>query len=131
MLKANFTTGTEIPANTDLPLTIMENTNRRARVNNNTVEFLRSGDLYTVNAILVANASAAAPVTAQLFRNGTAVPGALATAVPAAVGDAVTLPMQDAFRIVAALYGDLANISVRCTAAVTPVGGNIIVKFER
>lgn len=131
MLKANFTTGASVPANTDLPLTIMDNTNRRARVRDNTIEFLRSGDLYTANAILVANASAASAVTAQLFRNGTAVPGAIATVVPAAVGDAMTFPLQDAFRIVAALYGDLANISVRCTAAVTPVGGNIIVKFER
>jgi len=133
MLKANFVTGTQIPANTNIPLITVKNTNDRVMVDttDNTVKFLRTGDLYTVDAILTATAATAASVTAQLYENGNPIPGAIATVVPAAVGDAMTFPLQDIFRVVPAPFGEMADISVRCTAAVTPTGGNVIVKFER
>lgn len=133
MLKANFVIGTQVPANTNIPLTTVKNTNDRVVVDgtDSSIKFLRAGDLYTVDAILVANSSSAAAVTAQLYVNGEPVPGALAIAVPAASGDAMTFPLQDIFRVVPTVYGELLEVSVRCSAAVTPAGGNVIVKFER
>ena len=133
MLKANFVTGAIVPVNTNIPLATVKNTNDRAIVDNtdSSIKFLRLGELYTVNAILVATASAAAPVTAQLYENGVAVPGAISTAVPAAIGDAMTFVLQDAFRVVPTTFGELADVSIRLDQAVTPTGGNVIVKYER
>lgn len=133
MLKANFVTGTQVPANTNIPLTVVKNTNNRVGVDttDNTVKILRPGDLYSVDAVLVATASAATPVTAQLYENSNPIPGAIATVVPAAVGDAMTFPLQDIFRVLPAPFGDYADISFRVNQAVTPTGGNVIVKFER
>lgn len=129
MLKANFVTGTSIPANTNIPLVTIKNTNDRAVVDTTdaSITFLRIGDLYSVNAILVATASAATPATAQLYENGVAVPGAIASVVPAAVGDEMTFVLQDAFRVIPSTFGSLADVSVRVDQAVTPTGGNVIV----
>lgn len=133
MLKANFVTGTVVPANTNIPLLTMKNTNDRAVVDNTdaSIKFLRAGDLYTVNAVLVATAGAATPATAQLYENGVAVPGAISTVVPVASGDAMTFVLQDVFRVVPSNFGDLADVSIRVNQAVTPTGGNVIVKYER
>jgi len=133
MLKANFNTGAVVPASTNMPLTTIKNTNDRVVVDktDNSVKFLRIGDIYTVNAVLVATSSAATPVTAQLYENGVAVPGAISTAVPAAVGDAMTFVLQDAFRVIPGTFGELADVSIQCSENVTPTGGNVIVKYER
>lgn len=133
MLKANFVTGTQVPANTNIPLVAVKNTNRRAVVDgtDNTIKIVKSGDIYSVDAVLVATASAATAATAQLYENGNPVPGAIATVVPAAVGDAMIFPLQDIFRVIPAPFGEYADISFRVNQAVTPTGGNVIVKFER
>lgn len=132
MLVANFITGTEVPANTNIPLVAVKNTNNRTQVNsaNNTISFYKTG-LYDLNAILVVTDVAAGNVTAQLYRDGVAVPGATASATSAATTDLITLPLQDAFAVINAMCGSLANVSIQCDVAVTPTGGNVIVEFER
>ena len=132
MLVANFITGTAVPANTNVPLVAVKNTNNRTRVNsaNNTISFYKTG-LYDLNAILVVTDVAAGNVTAQLYRDGVAVPGATASATSAATTDLITLPLQDAFAVINEMCGSLANVSIQCDVAVTPTGGNVIVEFER
>lgn len=130
MLIANFNVGTTVPANTNIPITVVKRTNTRARVNSvdNTIEFVSQG-LYIVDSILVAEATAIGDISAQIYRDGQPVSGAVARGSVAAVGDFVTLPLQDAFRVVVSEFGDLANVSVRCDVAITPEGGNIIAEY--
>lgn len=130
MLIANFVIGTTVPANTNIPITLVKRTNTRSRINSvdNTIEFISKG-LYIVDSILVAEATAIGDITAQIYRDGQPVLGAIARGSVEAVGDFVTLPLQDAFNVVLSEFGDIANVSVRCDVAITPEGGNIIAEY--
>lgn len=59
---------------------------------NNAVSLLKEG-FYAVDATVVATAAAAGTLTATLYQDGTAVPGATVSAAAAAAGDAVTLTL--------------------------------------
>lgn len=130
MFKGNFVVGTQIPANTNIPIQTILKTNSRISNDtvNNTLQFNTSG-LYKVNANLVVGTVTGTSVMAQLYENGVPIVGATAQSDITSGTGVATLPLQDAFRVVSTLTPNLANVSVRCNLAVTPIGGNVIAEY--
>lgn len=133
MLRALVTAGA-YTANTNIPLTLDAATNNKATLitsgtDANTIR-LNTWGLEDIKANIVFTATAAGDVTAQLFADGVAVPGALATYTAAAAGT-VTFNINDVLRVVPALYPEFANISVQINAAGTLVGGAVVAEYRR
>jgi len=131
MFKGTFVTGTQISANTNIPITTVFNTNDKINNNNGVIQILQSG-LYKADANLVITGVAdATNVTAQFYADGVAVAGATGSATSGGTTNLITLPLQDAFRVVSTLPNNTASLAIQCNVAVTPTGGNIIVAYER
>ena len=131
MFKGNFTTGSEVTANTNIPITQIWNTNNKISLSTDNTIQLKANGLYIANANLVVTNVAVGNVTAQIYADGVAVNGAIASATSGATTDLITLPLQDALRVVLDNTNSFANISVQCNVAVTPTSGNILVWYER
>lgn len=132
MFEGNFTTGAEILANTNIPITQVFNTNNKIRLNNteNTVEILKNG-LYKATIELSGESSVAGTTVAQLYADGQPIQGASSSVTASAVDDEVSFSLQKALRVLFTTVPNVVNISVRCDQDFTVTSGNIIVGYER
>jgi len=80
-------------ANSQIPFgTVVRRFGRDCRLDGPSISLI-GGGYYDVNISLSIAPTAAGEITAQLYRDGVAVPGALATETASAAGDLVTLPI--------------------------------------
>lgn len=99
------------------------------RLSGNAIECEGQG-YYVVDAVVSVAPTAAGGVTVALYKNGTAIPGAIAYATVATAGDYVTLPIETTIRqgcccdsadsltvVLLAGAGNVANVSVRVEKA--------------
>ena len=96
-------------------------------LNGSTINITEPG-YYDVNVSVTAAATAAGAVTATLFNNGVAVPGAMASATAAAAGDIVNLSFESVVRVPCG--GNSAALSVILTGTASTVS-NIAVVVDK
>lgn len=82
---------------------------------------------YDVDVNLTVQPTAAGPVTATLFKDGVAVPGAIATSTAAAAGDSVNLNISALVRQAGCCAG-LSTLTVQLSAAATITNAAIVVE---
>lgn len=131
MFKGIITADVAATASTNIPFTVVRNTNNNTAYNSQTnVVTLNAPGYYDISAVLVATSASAASVTAQLMVNGVAVPGAEST-VALAAGGAGTFSLIDNERVDVAELPAKANISIQFDAAVTVNNGVLLVETRR
>lgn len=126
MLKCLITAGAYTSGN--IPITVLKNTNSNYSVSNNAISILNSG-ITDVKANIVFTATSTDPVTVQLYADGAAVPGALATITPVS-GSTYTLHINDVVKTIPSL-SSYATISIQLSEACTLVGGDLICEYVR
>ncbi len=125
MLRAKVTSGS-YTASTNIPLTLLQSTNSKASLSNNTV-LLRTSGIKNVKANVVFTPTSAGTITLSLLSNGTAIDGAVYTETVADSGTA-TFIINDSLKIVNNLSGNIANVSLQLNANGTLVDGVVIVE---
>lgn len=125
MLRAKVTSGS-YTASTNIPLTLLQSTNSKASLSNNTV-LLRTSGIKNVKANVVFTPTSAGTITLSLLANGTAIDGAVYTETVADSGTA-TFIINDSLKIVNNLSGNIANVSLQLNASGTLVDGVVIVE---
>ena len=127
MIKTLLTAGSVV-ANTNVPLTLLVNTNSKTSLGTNAIVLNTTG-LWDVKANIVFTATATGDVTARLFADGVAVSGALETTT-VATGDDYTCHINDVVRTVPSIGGNVA-LTLQFDQAVTIVNGDFIVEYAR
>lgn len=132
MFKGTVNNTTTITANTNIPLTVVYNTNSNTAYSssNNTVIIRKSG-FYDVKGQFVLTDVAAGDVSIQMYSNDTAIPEAIATATSTAATDFITLPLTDMFRVLPTPLPEFANLSFRVSDDATIDAGVVTVERVR
>lgn len=131
MFKGIINGGGTVPVLTNVPFTVVRNTNANTRYDSTTNEIVieRAG-YYDVKATLIATSTPGATVTAQLYANGTPIEGAMSTYVLAAT-ETATFPIIDNIKIDPTLDVTKARLSIRFDEAVEVSDAIIIVEKVR
>jgi hypothetical protein len=131
MFKGIVIGDTAVAANTNVPFTVVRNTNRNTAydIQDNAVNINAPG-YYDISATIVATSTAAATVTAQLFANGVPIPGATSTFTIAAAGTG-TFTLIDNEKVDLTNIQSLANISIQFDAAVTVNDAVLLIETRR
>lgn len=131
MFKGIISADTAVAANTNVPFTVVRNTNSNTAYNSSTnVVELNSPGYYDISATISATSTAGGTVSAQLLADGVAVPGAQSTISLAAAGIG-TFTLVDNERVDQASVLSQANISVQFSAAVTVNDAVLLVETRR
>lgn len=126
MLKCLITPGAYTSGN--IPITVLKNTNANYTVANNAIS-IESAGITDVKANIIFTATSTDAVTAQLYADGTAVPGALATITPVS-GSTYTLHINDVVKTILAI-ANFATLTIQLSEACTLVGGDVICEYVR
>lgn len=119
MFKGIILSDTTVITNTNIPFSVVRNSNGCTRYDstNNAVQITSSG-YYDILANIVATSTPGGTITAQLFADGVAIPGALSTITVGATGTA-TFTIIDNEYVAQAMNNNYVEISVRVNSGVT------------
>lgn len=118
-------------ANTNIPFTTVWNTNGNTRYNQATNEVgLLTPGYYDVTAQLNVNSTAGGVVSAELIKNGIAVPESIST-FNIAAGESATFTIIDTIKVVPTDENAIANIAVRLTTVGETVNTGVLTIEKR
>lgn len=131
MFKGIINGGGTVATNTNVPFTVVRNTNANTRYDATTNEtIIEKSGYYDVKANLVATSTPDATITAQLYANGNPIEGALSTFTVAGT-ETATFTIIDNIKVEPTFDTNNVRLSIRFDGAVDVTGGIILVQKVR
>lgn len=131
MFKGIVNNGGTVALSTNVPFTVVRNTNANTRYDATTNEIvIEKSGYYNVMATLVATSTPDATVTAQLFANGNAIDGALSTFTITGT-ESATFTIIDNIKVEPTLDANNVRLSVRFDSTADVSDAIIIVEKVR
>lgn len=132
MFKGIVENTTTVGANTNIPLTVVYNSNSNtAYSSSDDTVLVKKPGFYDIKGQFVLTDVAAGDVSIQLFADGEPIPEAVATGTSTGTTVFITLPLIDMERVLPTLSTGFAKLSVRPTIAVTIDSGTLIIERVR
>lgn len=131
MFKGIVNNGGTVPALTNVPFTVVRNTNANTRYDATTNEIvIEKGGYYNVMATLTAISTPDATITAQLYANGNPIEGALSTFTIAGT-ESATFTIIDNIKVEPTFDANNVRLSIRFDGAVDVTDAIILVEKVR